>query len=107
MDVAHVRKDFGTVQAVRDVSFVLQSGSTFGLLGPNGAGKTTTMRMIVGIYAPDGGSITWNGAPVGERARKIFGYLPEERGLYGRMNVRDQILYFGRLHGLTAPDVGN
>ena len=107
LDVAHVRKDFGTVQAVRDVSFVLQSGSTFGLLGPNGAGKTTTMRMIVGIYAPDGGSITWNGVAIGDRARKIFGYLPEERGLYGRMNVRDQILYFGRLHGLTAPDVGN
>jgi len=77
LDVAHVRKDFGTVQAVRDVSFVLQPGTTFGLLGPNGAGKTTTMRMIVGIYAPDGGSITWNGVAVGERARKIFGKTPE------------------------------
>ena len=104
LEVSHVRKDFGAVRAVRDVSFTIARGSTFGLLGPNGAGKTTTMRMIVGIYAPDGGHVTWNGAPVDDRVRRRFGYLPEERGLYGKMKVSDQIVYFGRLHGMQEPD---
>ncbi len=106
LEVTHVRKVFGTVQAVRDVSFTIAPGSTFGLLGPNGAGKTTTMRMIVGIYAPDAGQVTWNGSPIGDRLRRRFGYFPEERGLYGRMKVREQIMYFGRLHGLTDPEIG-
>jgi len=106
LEVAHVRKDFGAVQAVRDVSFTIAPGSTFGLLGPNGAGKTTTMRMIVGIYAPDGGYVTWNGTPITNQLRRRFGYLPEERGLYGKMKVREQILYFGRLHGITDPLIG-
>lgn len=105
LEVSHVRKDFGAVKAVRDVSFSIAAGSTFGLLGPNGAGKTTTMRMILGIYAPDGGRIAWKGEPITDRTRRRFGYLPEERGLYGKMKVRDQIVYFGRLHGLTEPEV--
>ena len=104
LEVSHVRKDFGAVRAVRDVSFTIARGSTFGLLGPNGAGKTTTMRMIVGIYAPDGGHVRWNGAPIDDKVRRRFGYLPEERGLYGKMKVRDQIVYFGRLHGMHEPD---
>jgi len=107
LEVRHVRKDFGAVTAVRDVSFSIARGSTFGLLGPNGAGKTTTMRMVVGIYAPDAGSVTWNGAPITDRVRRRFGYLPEERGLYGKMRVREQIMYFGRLHGLMDPEVAN
>lgn len=105
LSVNHVRKEFGRVAAVRDVSFIIERGSTFGLLGPNGAGKTTTMRMIVGIYPVDGGSITWNGEHINERARRRFGYLPEERGLYSKMRVREQIMYFGRLHGLHDPDI--
>lgn len=105
LSVDRVRKDFGSVQAVRDVSFTIARGSTFGLLGPNGAGKTTTMRMIVGIYAADGGGITWNDRPIDDRVRRRFGYLPEERGLYGKMKVRDQIVYFGRLHGLHDPEI--
>jgi ABC-2 type transport system ATP-binding protein len=105
LEVSHVRKDFGAVQAVRDVTFSIADGSTFGLLGPNGAGKTTTMRMILGIYSPDGGHITWNGERITERTRRRFGYLPEERGLYGKMKVREQIMYFGRLHGLTEPEI--
>ena len=89
------------MQAVRDVSFTIPGGSTFGLLGPNGAGKTTTMRMILNIYVPDGGSVHWNGKRVdGSIRRRRFGYLPEERGLYGKMRVREQIEYFARLHGL-------
>ena len=101
LEASHLRKEFGSVVAVRDVSFSIATGSTFGLLGPNGAGKTTTMRIILGIYAPDAGRITWNGAPITDSVRRRFGYLPEERGLYGKMKVRDQIVYFGRLHGLS------
>ncbi len=105
LKVERVRKEFGAVQAVREVSFTIASGSTFGLLGPNGAGKTTTMRMIVGIYPLDGGSITWNDRQIDDRMRRRFGYLPEERGLYGKMRVREQIMYFGRLHGLHDPEI--
>lgn len=103
--VDRVHKDFGSVQAVRDVSFTIEPGSTFALIGPNGAGKTTTMRMILGIYLPDAGWISWNGDAVGYQTRRRFGYLPEERGLYGSMKVRDQIVYFGRLRGLRVSDL--
>lgn len=103
--VDHVRKDFGNVHAVRDVSFRIGRGATFGLLGPNGAGKTTTMRMILGILLPDSGKMTWDGARIDGKIRRRFGYLPEERGLYGRMKVREQIAYFGRLHGLVEPEI--
>jgi len=103
--VEHLRKDFGAVRAVDDVSFSIVAGTTFGLLGPNGAGKTTTMRMLLGIVVPDGGSVAWDGERVSGAMRRRFGYLPEERGLYGKMRVRDQIAYFGRLHGLTEPAV--
>ena len=98
--VDRVRRSFGAVAAVRDVSFTCVPGSVLGLLGPNGAGKTTTMRMILGIYPPDSGSITWNGKRIDPELRRAFGYLPEERGLYAKMRVREQIEYFGRLHGL-------
>ncbi len=99
-----VARAFGDVVAVRDVSFTVPAGTTFGLLGPNGAGKTTTMRMILGILLPDRGTVTWDGAPVDLKVRRRFGYLPEERGLYGKLKVRDQISYFGRLHGVMPPD---
>jgi ABC-2 type transport system ATP-binding protein len=101
-----VARSFGGVRAVRGVSFSVSTGSVYGLLGPNGAGKTTTMRMILGIYPPDSGTISWNGKPVDVKLRRRFGYLPEERGLYGRMQVRDEIIYFGRLHGLSSADAG-
>lgn len=103
--VDHIRKDFGDVRAVRDVSFRIARASTFGLLGPNGAGKTTTMRMILGILMPDGGTMTWDGERIDGKIRRRFGYLPEERGLYGKMKVREQIAYFGRLHGLVEPEI--
>ena len=105
LDVDHVRKDFGSVHAVSDVHFRIEDGTTFGLLGPNGAGKTTTMRMILGILVPDGGRVTWNGEAIHDRSRRHFGYLPEERGIYGKMKVKEQITYFGKLHGLREPDV--
>ncbi|HEX3550456.1 MAG TPA: ATP-binding cassette domain-containing protein [Candidatus Elarobacter sp.] len=99
-----VARSFGDVAAVRDVSFSVPAGTTFGLLGPNGAGKTTTMRMILGILIPDRGTVTWDGARIDLAVRRRFGYLPEERGLYGKLKVRDQISYFGRLHGIEPPD---
>lgn len=105
LQVDHVRKEFGSVTAVRDVSFQIPAGATFGLIGPNGAGKTTTMRMVLGILTPDAGSITWKGARIDHAMRRTFGYLPEERGLYGKMKVREQIQYFGRLHGLVDPEI--
>jgi ABC-2 type transport system ATP-binding protein len=105
LEVRHIRKDFGKVTAVRDVSFSIPDGLTFGLIGPNGAGKTTTMRMILGILVADSGEVRWNGERVDGAMRRRFGYLPEERGLYGRMHVREEIEYFGRLHGLPERDV--
>ena len=104
LEVDHARKSFGDVVAVDDVTFSIPPGTTFGLLGPNGAGKTTTMRMILGIFAADGGSLQWGGVPIDGSARRRFGYLPEERGLYGTMKVREQIGYFGQLHGLPKSE---
>ena len=104
LTVERVRKDFGEIHAVRDVSFQIATGSTFGLIGPNGAGKTTTMRMILNILTPDAGRIRWNGTVIDPRLRRTFGYLPEERGLYGKMKVRDHIAYFARLHDLRQPE---
>jgi ABC-2 type transport system ATP-binding protein len=102
LEVEHVRRSFGSAAAVRDVTFRVERGTTFGLLGPNGAGKTTTMRLVLGILEPDGGRVLWNGSAPSPAIRRRFGYLPEERGLYGAMRVREQIVYFGRLHGLSA-----
>jgi ABC-2 type transport system ATP-binding protein len=102
--LSNVARSFGDVVAVRDVSFTVPSGIAFGLLGPNGAGKTTTMRIILGILVPDSGTVTWDGAPVDYDVRRRFGYLPEERGLYGKLKVREQIAYFGRLHGVAAAE---
>ena len=105
LEVDHVRKEFGSVRAVSDVHFSIADATTFGLLGPNGAGKTTTMRIILGILVPDAGRVIWNGAPIHDESRRHFGYLPEERGIYGKMKVREQIAYFGKLHGLRDPDL--
>lgn len=105
LNLHHVRKCFGDVNAVSDVSFSIERGTTFGLLGPNGAGKTTTMRMILGILTPDSGTVSWDGTAIDGSMRRRSGYLPEERGLYGKMKVREQIAYFGRLHGLHEPEV--
>lgn len=103
LTVEHVGKGFGSVTAVADVSLTIPTGSTFGLIGPNGAGKTTMMRMILGILTPDSGSIQWNGKAIHAKSRRQFGYLPEERGLYAKMKVGEQIAYFGKLHGIREP----
>lgn len=101
LQVESVSKSFGAVKAVQDVSFDVPRGRVCGLLGSNGAGKTTTMRMILRIFLPDAGRISWNGQPVSDDTRLGFGYLPEERGLYPKMQVREQLIYLTELKGLT------
>lgn len=102
--IEHINKSFGSFQAITDLSFEVKDGALFGFLGPNGAGKTTTMRMILDIFRPDSGQITWNGIPVNQVARRIWGYLPEERGLYPQMEVGEQLLFLARLNGLSKAD---
>lgn len=95
-----VSKRFGRQPAVSDLSFDVPRGSAFGFLGPNGAGKTTTLRMIADVYKPDAGTIQVLGGEPGEQARRRIGYLPEERGLYQRMRVDDQLRFFAELNGV-------
>jgi ABC-2 type transport system ATP-binding protein len=96
-----VTKSFGERPAVRGLSLDIPMGAIYGFLGPNGAGKTTTMRMILGIYLPDTGSVSVLGHADPRLVRERIGYLPEERGLYPRMRVLDQVAYFGALKGLS------
>jgi ABC-2 type transport system ATP-binding protein len=99
-------KRFGDVVALDGCTLSVRRGQMLGFLGPNGAGKTTTMRSIFGLVRPDSGSVAWDEAAIGERTRLGFGYMPEERGLYPRMTALDQIIYFGRLHGMTKSEAG-
>ena len=99
LDILHITKRYGEFTAVDDVSFTVAPGRIFGFLGTNGAGKTTTMRMILDIIRPDSGQITWEGVPISDIPRKEFGYLPEERGLYPKMIVEDQLLFLAQLYG--------
>ncbi|VFA96647.1 ABC transporter ATP-binding protein [Nocardia cyriacigeorgica] len=104
LEVAHLVRRFGDNTAVDDVSFAVAQGTMTGFVGANGAGKTTTMRMIMGVLAAHGGEITWNGRPVTADDRRSFGYMPEERGLYPKQPVRDQLVYLARLRGLSASE---
>ena len=99
--VSNITKRFGDFSAVEDLSFDVRAGRVFGFLGPNGAGKTTTIRMIVGITAPDEGSISLFGESVSYATQNRIGYLPEERGLYKKMKVVDQLKYFAELKGVS------
>ena len=104
LNVDAVNRSFGERHVLKDVSFTVDAGRLTGFVGANGAGKTTTMRIILGVLAADSGTVTWNGAPLSREHRQRFGYMPEERGLYPKMTVADQIVYLGRLHGLGAAD---
>ncbi len=95
-------KRFDSVLALDDCSFAVPRGRMLGFLGPNGAGKTTAMRAVFGLVRVDAGDVLWDGCSVGLDERLRFGYMPEERGLYPRMPVGEQLEYLGRLHGLTA-----
>jgi len=105
IEILGVRKTFGSVQAVRDVSFRADDGTVVGLLGPNGAGKTTTLRMLSGLMRPDAGTIRVDNADVVRdpiAVQKHMGLLPESRGLYPRLTPIEHIEYFGRLHGMEG-----
>lgn len=99
-------KRFGPVVALDGCSFTARPGRLTGFVGPNGAGKTTAMRAVFGLVALDAGAVRWRGAPIGSEERASFGYMPEERGLYPRMRVRDQLVYLGRLCGRTNKQAG-
>jgi ABC-2 type transport system ATP-binding protein len=104
LELIDLSRRFGDVVALDHVSFEVPEGTIVGFVGPNGAGKTTAMRIALGVLEPDGGSVRWRGRPVDAVARRRFGYMPEERGLYPRMRVLDQLVYLARLHGLSASD---
>lgn len=106
INVANIYKAFGKNKAVNNVSFEVEKGRIFGLLGPNGAGKTTTIRMINNILMPDEGSITINGETASPATQKMIGYMPEERGLYKKMKVKEQLLYLTQLKGLSSSEAG-
>jgi ABC-2 type transport system ATP-binding protein len=102
LDVRGISKRFGSLCALDDVSFAVRPGEVFGFVGSNGAGKTTAMRIVLGVLAADGGEVRWQGAPIDAEMRRRIGYMPEERGLYPKMKVGDQLRYLARLHGLDA-----
>ena len=102
LEIRGLTRTFGDQRAVDDVSFTVQAGALTGFVGGNGAGKTTTMRMIMGILEPTAGEVCWRGRPVTRADRSHFGYMPEERGLYPKQPVLQQLVYLGRLHGMSS-----
>jgi len=104
LSVKNLTRRFGDIVAVDDISFDVVPGRLTGFVGGNGAGKTTTMRIIVGVLAASDGEVLWDGAPLREDLRRSFGYMPEERGLYPKMRVVDQLVFFAQLHGSSAAD---
>lgn len=101
LKLEHVSKRFGTFTAVKDLSLTIPEKEMFGFLGANGAGKTTTFRMILGLLDPSGGAITWDNQRIDYTTSHLVGYLPEERGLYPKLKVREQIVYLARLRGMS------
>ncbi|WP_461171162.1 ABC transporter ATP-binding protein [Arthrobacter sp. Z1-15] len=99
-----VSKCYGAAQILNDVSLEVGEGEICGFVGGNGAGKTTTMRIAMGVTNSDQGAVYWRGKPVDSDARQTFGYMPEERGLYPKMALAEQLEYFAELHGLTRLD---
>ena len=102
LQIDGLRKRFGEVQALDGVSFAVRPGEIFGFLGSNGAGKTTTMRIVLGFLRADAGTVTWRDRPAPDWPRRTWGYMPEERGLYLRMRVLDQLVFYAALYGIPA-----
>jgi ABC-2 type transport system ATP-binding protein len=102
LEIDHLTKRYGHTVALSEMTFGLGSGELFGFVGSNGAGKTTTMRIAMGVLAPDSGEVRWHGEPLTLERRRRIGYMPEERGLYPRMHVAEQLVYLGRLRGMSA-----
>lgn len=101
LEIRDVNKTYGTRHVLDNVSFDVAPGRMTGFVGGNGAGKTTTMRIILGVLEADTGTVTLDGEPLGTSGRRRFGYMPEERGLYPKMKVAEQLIYLARLHGLS------
>ena len=104
LEIDSLVRTYGTLRALDSMSFTVRPGTVTGFLGPNGAGKTTTMRAVFGLTALEAGEVRWDERPVDALARRRFGYLPEERGLYANMRVGDQLSYLGQLRGLSKAD---
>ena len=104
LEATALTRKFGETAVVDEVSFRVEPGRITGFVGANGAGKTTTMRMLMGVLAPSSGTVSWNGSPITPAERRRFGYMPEERGLYPRMRLAEQLVFFARLHGLSTAD---
>ncbi len=104
VELNKIRKSYDEFVAVDDLSLVIRPGEVYGLLGPNGAGKTSTLRMMIGITVPDSGSVSMFGEPLRRAHAQRLGYLPEERGLYKKMKLLDQLVFLGALKGLSAHD---
>ena len=99
-----VERSFGSRRVLDGLTFDVQPGCLTGFVGANGAGKTTTLRIGAGILAPEAGSVLWSGRPITRTVQRSFGYMPEERGLYPKMAIHDQLVHFGELHGLTRSE---
>lgn len=104
LELSGITKSYGTHRVLDDVGFTVAPGRLTGFVGGNGAGKTTTMRIVLGVLARDAGRVELDGVPVTAVDRRRFGYMPEERGLYPKMRVREHIVYLARLHGFTKPE---
>ncbi|EOH90756.1 ABC transporter ATP-binding protein [Enterococcus asini ATCC 700915] len=105
LQVEHLEKSFGDYRAVADLSFEIQDGSIMGLIGQNGAGKTTTFRLIMDFLKPDQGTVLWNGQPISAKEYNLIGYLPEERGLYPKVSIEEQLVFFAELRGKTRKEI--
>lgn len=105
LKLQHVTKRFGNFNAVDDLSIIIPEKEIFGFLGANGAGKTTTFRMILGLLDATDGQILWDGKPINYKMSNLIGYLPEERGLYPKLKVREQLIYLGRLRGVDKQTI--
>jgi ABC-2 type transport system ATP-binding protein len=104
LELSGLHRRFDGVVALDGVSFRVAEGELVGFVGPNGAGKTTAMRIVLGVLAPDSGEVRWRGRPLDSEARRRFGYMPEERGLYPKMRVLDQLVYLAVLHGMDRDE---
>src|SRR5271154_3755022 len=108
LEVSHLRKTFGKLVAVEDVSFSVSAGEVFGLLGPNGAGKSTTMNMLAGLLVPDAGTICLDGVelePQNRDLRKVLGVVPQDLAIYPELTARENLKFFGRLYGVTGKEL--
>lgn len=102
LEISGLNKTYGSLRALTDMTFTVNEGELFGFVGSNGAGKTTTMRIALGVLTADSGTVSFGGRPMDLNLRRRVGYMPEERGLYPKMKVSDQLVYLAELHGLTS-----